>query len=98
MPSKVAPWRIRSETETGCVHSHLEQGIALGFLSEFLNVSIAISAHQAKSLGLLGINGKGCHGEVGTRSTMVLNKLPIIHPVELIPREDEVFINIPLLK
>ena len=90
--------RFRREAEAGSIHSHLLQGITLRLLTEFLDGSIRIGAHQTERLGLFGIHRQSCNGEISTRAAMMLDEQAVIHPVELVTRQDQVLIDIPFLE
>ena len=90
--------RIRTETKSAGVDRHLKQRITLGLFAELLDVSIIIRAHQAERLGLFRVHRKGCNGEVSTSAAVMFNEQAVIHPVQLVTGQDQVFIDIPFLE
>ena len=60
--------------------------------------AIAIGAHKAKTLCLHRINRQGAHGEIGTGCNMVMNKLGVVHPIELVTGKDHIVIHVPFLE
>lgn len=68
---------------------------AARLLPEFLDAAGGIGAHQAEALGVLGIHGQGRHRERGPARPVGRHKARVIHPVELIAREDQHLVHVP---
>ena len=89
---------LRGEAHQGGVHLHGLEGFALGLFAEFANAAVVVGVHQAKGLGLGRIHGQGPDGEVGAGFDVVLDEQAVIHPVELVARQDQVLVHVPFLE
>ena len=80
------------------IDSHLGQVFTLWLFPEFLDASISAGAHQPESFCLGGIHWQGAHGQLGAGIYVVLDEAAVVHPVELIPREDQVVVHVPFME
>ena len=72
--------------------------MTLGLFPEFPDAALGRGAHQSEILGLGGIDRQGSHGQLGAGFDVMLHELAVIHSVQLITGEDQVVVDIPLLK
>ena len=71
------------------VHPHRVQRGAHGLLGKLNNAPRVVDLHEAKVRGAVALDGQGPDRDVGARCTVVLDKLEVVHAVEVVSREDD---------
>jgi hypothetical protein len=84
---------FRGDTEDGGIDPHLLKSLSLGLLGKLNNATRVVDLHQSKGSSLLLNAGESCNGDGGSSLAMLADEVAVVHPVEVVTREDEEVLN-----